>query len=78
MTHAPVLNAISAIVKVIQRATTCSDSSCFSEKNMLTPAILMLHFKLQNESVNLQEYMKLLCRNVCSSLNFDKQLRKVI
>lgn len=54
MTHALVPTAVSAADKMIRRATTCSDSSCFREMNVITPAIPMLHFKSQKEIVSLQ------------------------
>lgn len=45
-----VANAISAIDKTIQRAKTGSASSCVSERDVITAEILMLYFKLQQES----------------------------
>lgn len=55
MTCMAVANVISAIDKMIQGATTCSGSSCFSERDVISPAVLMLPFKLQQEIVSLQE-----------------------
>lgn len=39
-------NAVSATDKIILRATTCSGSSCFSESDMITAALLHASFKI--------------------------------